>query len=259
MDPSVSGVVRWATVSEHMPRITVIQSSPDVPMDRFAARLGHDVRLVLAFAGESVPSLDEVGDGLVVLGGQMSARSDAEAPWLPALRGLLAEAVADGVPTLAICLGAQLLAVAGGGQVAVAAPPGREAGLVRVRWREAAATDPVLEAVVSLSDGGSRATTGFVSMHADAVVELPPGAVWLGASAMYPYQAFRLGSALGVQFHPEASVELALRWAADHDDVDGAALAAELEPVRDELDAAGDALADAFVAQVRHAPRYAPR
>ncbi|WP_236090010.1 type 1 glutamine amidotransferase [Antribacter soli] len=240
-------------MSEHMPRITVIQSSPDVPMDRFAARLGGGVRLVLAFAGEEVPSLAEAGDAVVVLGGQMSAYADAEAPWLPATRALLADAAGAGVPALGICLGAQLLAVAGSGQVAVAAPPGREAGLVRVRWRDAAAADPVLGPVVAAaaSRAGGGVVSRFVSMHADAVVELPPDAVWLGASAMYPYQAFRLGSALGVQFHPEASVELALRWAEGHDDVDTAALAAELEPHADELDAAGAVLADAFLAQVR--------
>jgi GMP synthase (glutamine-hydrolysing) len=176
----------------------------------------------------------------------------ARPTWFPDLERLLRVAVRRRVPTLGICLGAQLLAVACSGQVAVAAPPGREAGLVRVRWRDAAATDPVLGPVVAAaaSKAGGGVVSGFVSMHADAVVELPPGAVWLGASAMYPYQAFRVGSALGVQFHPEASVELALRWAEGHDDVDTAALAAELEHA-DELDAAGAVLADAFLAQVR--------
>ncbi|WP_240644058.1 type 1 glutamine amidotransferase [Antribacter gilvus] len=237
--------------TEQLPRITVIQNSPDVPMDLFASRWGTNVRLVLAFAGENVPTLEEVGDGLVVLGGQMSAYDDAAAPWLPATRALLADAARSGVPTLGICLGAQLLAVGGGGAVQVAAPPGREAGVVTVRWRDGAATDPVLGPVRAQAPVGQ-----FVSMHADAVVELPAGAVWLGASAMYPYQAFRLGSALGVQFHPEASVELALRWAEGHDDVDTAALVDELTPHAAEMAASGEALADAFLAQVRaHASR----
>ena len=77
----------------------------------------------------------------------MSAYDDADAPWLPELRALLADASTQGVPTLGICLGAQLLAVARGGRVQVAAPPGRESGIVDVRWRPEAAGDAVVGAV----------------------------------------------------------------------------------------------------------------
>ncbi|WP_460755388.1 type 1 glutamine amidotransferase [Myceligenerans cantabricum] len=240
------------------PRTTVIQNDPDVPMDRFAARLGPDVRLVLAFAGESIPIADDVGDALVVLGGTMSAHSDDDAPWLPAVRDLLADAARSGVPTLAICLGAQLLAVAGGGAVQVAAPPGREAGAVQVAWREAALADPVTGPALAAIGAGpgspgadAVALTRSVSMHADAVVELPDGATWLASSDTYPYQVFRWGSALGVQFHPEAGPVLAARWATQAGDVDVAAVTAEIEEHADAAARVGDALADAFVAGLR--------
>src|SRR3954466_10027042 len=79
------------------PVVTVIQSSPDVHLDHFADWLAGDpadleLRIVAAFAGEPVPLADEVGDGLVVLGGHMSAYADAGAPWLPEVRALLADA-----------------------------------------------------------------------------------------------------------------------------------------------------------------------
>jgi GMP synthase (glutamine-hydrolysing) len=193
-----------------------------------------------------------------VLGGQTSAYADDVAPWLPAVRSLLAEAVAAELPTLGICLGAQLLAVAGGGRVEVGAPPGREAGVVRIHWRGSAATDPVLGPLVraagapSGDDGGTRrASTLAVSMHADAVVELPEGAEWLAWSDMYPYQAFRLGSALGVQFHPEASPSLAVRWALSHTDVATSAVSNAVNEHSEELDATCALLADAFLTQVR--------
>src|SRR3954465_2153829 len=106
-------------VTSHLPGaprpvVTVIQSPPDVHLDHFAGWLAGsnadlELRVVAAFAGEPVPPADEVGDGLVVLGGHMSAHSDADAPWLPEVRALLADASRTGVPTLGICLGAQLL------------------------------------------------------------------------------------------------------------------------------------------------------
>ncbi|MBE1875213.1 type 1 glutamine amidotransferase [Myceligenerans sp. TRM 65318] len=259
-------------------------------MDRYAARLGPGVRLVLAFAGETIPAAGDLGDALVVLGGTMSAYSDDDAPWLPAVRDLLADAARSGVPALGICLGAQLLAVAGGGSVQVAAPPGREAGAAAIAWREAALADvvtgPALAAVSggpgaagteatgaggrsteAVSAGAARvdvpgsgaagadavAVTRAVSMHADAVVELPDGATWLASSDMYPYQAFRWGSALGVQFHPEAGADLAARWAVEAGDVDVPAVVDDIEKHADETARFGDGLADAFVAAIRPA------
>ncbi|GAB2467752.1 type 1 glutamine amidotransferase [Xylanimonas ulmi] len=235
------------------PRLTVLQHSADVPLGLLGSVLGDGVRVVRLDRGEPVPAPDAVGSGLVVLGGQMSAYDDAAAPWLPATRALIADAVRADVPILGICLGAQLLAVACGGAVVVGAPPGREAGVIEVRWRDAAATDPVLGAVVATAaDGVTRA----VSMHADAVSDLPAGATWLGWSHQYPYQAFRVGSALGVQFHPEAGKSIALGWARAHDDVDAAQVDAQLNASAAELAGLVITLGRAFAAQVdAHASR----
>ncbi|HEY0216700.1 MAG TPA: type 1 glutamine amidotransferase [Cellulomonas sp.] len=190
------------------PVLTVVQLDEIVPLDRFAGWLdGVQVRLVRAYAGERTGPAADL-DGLLVLGGRMSAHDEAE-PGITATRELLTEAVAAGVPTLGICLGAQLLAVATGGQVHVDAPPGREAGIVDVRWRPEAVGDPLVGA---LAASGTRSTP-MPTMHADAIVDLPRSATWLAASRMYPYQAFRVGSAWGVQFHPEASPATLHEWA----------------------------------------------
>ncbi|MFC0644451.1 type 1 glutamine amidotransferase [Cellulomonas phragmiteti] len=231
-------------------RVTVVQSSPDVGLDRFAEWLtGLDVRLVRADLGDALPGPTEVGDGLVVLGGQMSAHDDDTAGWLRPLRDLLAVVSATDVPALGICLGAQLLAVARGGRVEVAAPPGREAGVVDVRWRPEAATDALVGPLVELA--GSSRTSPQPSMHADAVVDLPRGAVWLASSSMYPFQAFRIGSAWGVQFHPEAGVETIRTWADAHDDVDTAAVVAAMTERADAVEASGRAVAQSFAHLVR--------
>lgn len=242
-----------------LPRVTVLQHGSDVPLDRFATWLSDvSLTVVRAYEGDPVPGVAEVGDGLLVLGGSMSAHDDEVAPWLPATKRLLADAVDADVPTLGICLGHQLLAEATGGHVTVGAPPGREEGVVEITWRLEAAEDPVLGRLVG---GAAPRASGLPddhgrvrqpSMHADAVVELPPDAVWLAHSAMYPFQAMRVGSALGVQFHPEASPELLARWARAHD-LDTAAILAEARAHDAEVAAVGRAIAEGFVAHVRGA------
>lgn len=245
--------------------LTVIENTARMPLGTLLAPLteaGLTIRTIRPHAGDPLPTLDQIGAGLVVLGADASAY-DNNLGWLPGLRSLLLDAARSGVPTLALGLGAQLLAVAGGGQVTVAAPPGLEAGAVRVFWRPEARTDLVLGAVArAVAEAGVRASV-VGAVHVDAVSELPDDAVWLGSSNMYPFQAFRLGSALGLQFHPEATPAQLLDWydavdvvaagGAEVGDpavlrqqiVDGLAAASE------RIAAEGVAIAEAFAAQVR--------
>jgi GMP synthase (glutamine-hydrolysing) len=219
--------------------IVVIEHEPGCPLDRFAGWLGVPVKTIRPYAGDEVP--ESVGQGLIVLGGSMSAYDDQVAPWLPAVRDLLKVSAADGLPTLGICLGAQLLAAACGGRVDVAAAPGRESGVVDVEWLPAASDDPLMKDLPDPAAGPS--------MHADAVAELPPGAVWLGRTGMYPHQAFRVGSAAwAVQFHPEVSLPTFRSWADGHPEVDTEAVTAELVARDDEVRAVGRTIAMRFAA-----------
>jgi GMP synthase (glutamine-hydrolysing) len=191
---------------------------------------GLDVHPIHPYLGHRVPPSVE-GDALIVLGGPMGANDDGEAPWLPATRALLATAVDDGVPTLGICLGAQLLAVAAGGEVQPGTA-GPELGFGSV---EVAVSDQLL-------DAGSLPV---VQWHYDTVTRLPDGAELLASSDRYRVQAFRVGEvAWGLQFHVEATVEMVSEWArADgiSDEVADAVRAAD-----DALRSAGDAVARRF-------------
>ena len=236
-------------------RLTVVQSSPDAPLDRLAGWWqSAELTVVRADLGEPLPAIDRVGDGLVVLGGLMNAYDDAGSPWLPALRALLADAVAASVPTLGICLGAQLLAVATGGRVQVQAPPGAEVGVVDIWWRPEAGSDALVGPLVAGLPGHvERKVSAQPTMHSDAVVDLPPRAVWLASSDQYPYQTFRVGSAWGFQFHPEVSGPTLRGWVEGDETVDAAAVCAQYAAREDELVSTGAVLAGAFLDVVREA------
>jgi GMP synthase (glutamine-hydrolysing) len=195
-------------VQTFTPRIAVIQHEDAVPLDLLAPALeAAELVVVRPDAGEPLPPLAEI-DGLVVLGGSMTAYDDERAPWLPAVRTYLRDAVACGTTTLGVCLGAQLLAVALGGEVEVGAPSGPERGVVELRIRPDGEADPLFSQVVAALGRDVLAP----SSHSDAISALPEDAVWLASSRQYPFQAFRVGSAWGVQFHPEAGEDTFAAW-----------------------------------------------
>jgi GMP synthase (glutamine-hydrolysing) len=220
-------------------RIVVVEHTAAAPLGNFGEWLSDAVEIetIQPHAGAEVPAT--VDSGLIVLGGPMSAPDDAAAPWLRAVRRLLVNAVADDVPTLGICLGAQLLALACGGAVEVASAAGREAGVIDVRWTSEATNDRLV--------GGLVDPYPAASMHVDAVSRLPPGAVWLAASELYPHQAFRVAdSAWGLQFHPEVTLTAYRSWAHKYADVDAEAVVAEFGAREAEVKAAARQLADRF-------------
>ena len=142
--------------------------------------------------------LPAVGDHDLVLslGSEWSVYWPSLAPEIEREAAHLRASVAADVPVLGICFGAQMLAHTLGGGVEEA-PSGGEVGWYDIE------TD-----VPDLIPAGP-----YLQWHTDRVV-LPPTAVELARSPVGP-QAFRLGSALAVQFHPETTPDVAARWAAD--------------------------------------------
>lgn len=220
-----------------MARVLVVQHAASEGLGRFADWLpaaGVDVHPIHPYLGHRVPTSVE-GDALIVLGGPMAASDDASTGWLPAVRALLVTAVEDGVPTLGVCLGAQLLAVATGGEVA-RGHNGAEHGLSEV---DVPAGDDVFE----------PGRLPVVQWHQDTVTRLPDGAALLASNAVYPVQAFRVGDlAWGLQFHVEATDEMVRTWA--RDDGIGEAVVDAVAGARPGLDAAGERLARRFAALV---------
>ncbi|MFJ8159537.1 methyltransferase domain-containing protein [Streptomyces sp. NPDC096136] len=141
------------------------------------ASAGLTARTVLLADDAASAPADLCGaEGLIVLGGPRPAR-----PLSPD-RALVREALAAGVPVLALGAGARLLAQEG----APAGAPGGTSGAGRtVRLTPAAGTDPVFAGAGPPSPGLRPAAEPL---------ELPAGAVVLATCEGYPEQAFRVGA-----------------------------------------------------------------
>jgi len=103
------------------------------------------------------------------------------------------EAVRRDVPVLGLCFGGQMLAKVLGGTIERAPAP-------ELGWHAVETVDP---AVVPAGP--------WLQWHFDAFT-LPPGAEQLAVSDA-GVQAFAHGPHLGVQFHPESTIEIVRRWA----------------------------------------------
>lgn len=156
-----------------------------------------EVETIDVSLGDRLPEFHQV-NGIVITGSHAMVTerhdwSEYSAEWLQI-------AAQKQIPTLGICYGHQLMAYALGGSVAYM-PDGREVGTLPVTLQPAAQGDFLLRDLpqnvwVQLS-------------HRQAVMELPPDAVWLASSDRVPFEAFRYGDRVwGMQFHPEFSVDV---------------------------------------------------
>jgi GMP synthase (glutamine-hydrolysing) len=202
-------------------------------MGEWLSAAGTDLDVRRPYAGDVLPEDLDAHAGMMVLGGSMGAYDDDAHPWLTEVKQLVRTAVADGTPTLGICLGHQLVGVALGGEVVVN-PRGQQMGALEVGWTDAAADDELLGAVGRPARGAQ--------WNSDIVSRLPEDAVLLAQTPQGEVQAARFAPRVwGVQWHPEAGAEIIGVWA-EHDregarerGVDVDARLADLAAAHDEL------------------------
>lgn len=197
---------------------------------------GYDVEVfeVVPAARVGDPAVDvtfpDAGgyDVVVPLGARWPVYDDTlRRTWVGAETQLVRDAADAGVALLGVCFGGQLLAQAFGGSVARSTEP-------EIGWYDITSDSP------DLVPGGP-----WFQWHFDRWT-LPPGATEIARTANAS-QAFVLGRALALQFHPEVDSELLERWLAD--DTDGEV--ASIGRTHDELRSRTTELADDASSRVR--------
>jgi GMP synthase (glutamine-hydrolysing) len=165
-----------------------------------ARELGHELDEWQISSTTDPPAPIESYDAVLVFGGAMHVDQEERHGWLRDEKAVLERLIADGVPTFGVCLGGQLVAKALGAPVR--RMPSAEIGWFDVGLTHEAEDDAVF-------GGLPERFTPFQwhSYH----FELPPDGVALARSERC-LQAFRVGNAWGIQFHPEVTPEDLADW-----------------------------------------------
>jgi len=188
-----------------MPRLLVLQNVFCEHLGLIEPALkerGMEYRYVRPFADEPIPKDLAGWDGVIVLGGPMSANDGERLGFIADELRLLAKVLEAGMPALGICLGAQLIAKAAGAQVI--AGEEKEIGWYPLTLTEEGKKDRVLD--------GLPGTFPVFQWHGETF-DIPRGAVCLAGSERYSNQAFRLGEKVyGLQFHLETTQPMIIEW-----------------------------------------------
>lgn len=174
---------------------------------------GVGVRRLNMYDHDTLPALGEVA-AVASFGGQMSVTEISRHPFLEWELGLMREALDEGVPVLGMCLGAQVLALASGGEVRRLER--RYVGWPELQLTAAGRADALFSAV---SDG-----LPVLKWHSDGIFPARDDAV-LAETGTPGCAIFRAGEAAwGSQMHLETTPDILFdEWLADPLELDGLA------------------------------------
>lgn len=167
-------------------------------MQAYFSECGYPVSVTRQHLGEQLPDVDEL-DWLIIMGGPMGVGDSDEYDWLTEECSFIRSSIDAGKVVLGICLGAQLIATALGGEVTRNACP--EIGWFPVTPSEDA--DRTL--IGDLFDSAPE----VFHWHGDTF-SLPAGTSQLLESEACKNQAFTLDNrVVGLQFHLETTPDSA--------------------------------------------------
>lgn len=184
---------------------------------------GFEIDVISGPSGR-VPSTPEGYAGIIILGGPMAVYDNHA--FLSREQKLIRSAIKSDTPLLGICLGSQLIAQAAGGKV-------YRGSKKEIGWGEILLTHDGVSDVFRGID--SKKPVKVFQWHGDTY-ELPISATILARNISYP-QAFRIASAIGIQFHLEVNGDMIRRWTEEYrQELENERIdPADLFPKRDEI------------------------
>ena len=177
---------------------------------QIAEKRGFSVSTFRLDLGDPLPELSK-GDLLLVLGGPMGIRDIGNPifPWLNKEVDLIKKALNQEVGIIGVCLGAQLLAYAAGGDVEVLEEATSLEPLAEIGWHTVSSN--LFEKKNKLKILLDKPLP-VLHWHGDRIL-LPPSAELIASSRRCREQLFKIGPlAFGIQFHVEIENEMVNRW-----------------------------------------------
>lgn len=158
---------------------------------------GYEITYTRFFESPKLPDVEKV-DLLIIMGGPMSVKDEAEFPWLTSEKEFIRNVITLGKPVLGVCLGAQLIASAMGAKVY----PNQ---VKEIGWFPVQGVMHNSGAIL-----GFPPSLDVFHWHGETF-DLPQGATLIARSEGCENQAFQIGSAvIGLQFHLETTPESAM-------------------------------------------------
>lgn len=143
-------------------------------------------------------------DLMVILGGPMSVNDESQLSWLKPEKQFVREMIATSTPVLGLCLGAQMIATVLGAKV-------KAGSQNEVGWH------PVSQVASDQDVFKLPENFDFFHWH-NETFELPHNAIRLAESEACSNQGYQIGDkVIGLQFHPEVTVDTMQQWIKDDD------------------------------------------
>jgi len=162
---------------------------------KVALNMGFTLHAIRLFRGERVPGDPHRYSAIIVMGGPMGVYDEQRYPFITDELRLIESAFKGGVPVLGVCLGAQLMARAGGARVRSGEK--KEIGFYELRLTPEGQSDRLLLGLPN----------EFIvfQWHGDTF-EIPHNALNLASSALFEHQLIKVGTnSYGLQFHIEVT------------------------------------------------------
>ena len=175
-----------------------------------ARERGFEVEIFRVDLEENLPVIEN-GDIILILGGPMGIRdiSNNKFPWLEKEVEFIKSILIKDIGIIGICLGAQLLAFASGGDVEILKSGIPLKPRAEIGWAEISSKNIFSEDQISIM---LEKPMQVLHWHADRIL-LPKNAELIASSKLCREQLFKIrDKAYGLQFHIESDEKMINKW-----------------------------------------------